>query len=228
MHTGDHAFRSKNRLLTTRAASFDGTPQYALEGAVFVAGATVQWMRDELDLMDSAEESESIARSVADTGGVYLVPAFVGLGAPHWDASARGLICGLTRATTRSHLVRAGLESIAFQTRELVEAMEADSGEEVVEMRVDGGASANDFLMQFQADILDCRIVRPADTETTALGAAYLSGLAVGFWDKVEDIAGFWQVDHVFEPQISDSRRASLCDGWKEAVHRAASDNKPE
>ena len=177
MHTGATIPVSRNKLLATAAA--DG---YAIEGSIFVAGAAVQWLRDKLGLIATSAESQDLAHSVPDTGGVYVVPAFVGLGAPHWNADARGLITGLTLGTTRAHIVRATLEAIAYQTRELIDAMQADSGARLAELRVDGGAAQNDFLMQFQSDILGCRIVRPVDTETTALGAAYLAGLATGIW----------------------------------------------
>ena len=218
MHTGSHEPVSQNKLLGTRAASFDGTAQFAVEGSVFIAGAAVQWLRDKLKILATAPESEAIAQSVESTGGVYMVPAFVGLGAPHWNSSARATISGMTLGTGRAEIVRATLESIAYQTRELVEAMEADSGERLKELRVDGGAAANNFLMQFQADILGCRIVRPADTETTALGAAYLAGLATGFWKSVEELESFWESERVFEPQMGDARRADLYAGWKAAV----------
>ncbi|MCS7316045.1 MAG: glycerol kinase GlpK [Bryobacterales bacterium] len=220
LHTGATLPSSANRLLATRAASTDARAQYAIEGSVFIAGAAVQWLRDQLGLIASAAESEALAASVPDTAGVYLVPAFVGLGAPHWDPDARGILTGLTRAASRSHIVRAALESIAYQTRDLVVAMEADAGQPLRELRVDGGAAANDFLMQFQADILDRPIVRPADTETTALGAAFLAGLAVGFWRSVEELEGFWRVERVFEPRMAASQRERLLAGWAEAVAR--------
>ena len=220
MHTGGHRPVSKNRLLATRAASTDKSAQFAVEGSVFVAGAAVQWLRDKLGLIATAAESEELATSVEGNGGVYLVPAFVGLGAPHWDAAARGMICGLTSGSSRAHIVRATLESIAYQTRELVEAMEADSGERLAELRVDGGATANNFLMQFQADILGCRIVRPADIETTALGAAYLAGLATGFFESPSAVEQFWRADRVFEPALDEGKREELYRGWKAAVAR--------
>jgi glycerol kinase len=220
MHTGEHVPVSQNRLLGTRAASVDTRPQFASEGSIFIAGAAVQWLRDEMRLIATAAESEEVAASVADTGGVYFVPAFVGLGAPHWDSSARGLLTGITRSTGRAHLVRATLESIAYQTRELVEAMEADTGERLAELRVDGGATANNFLLQFQADILRCPVVRPWDIETTALGAAYLAGLATGFWKSVGELESFWRVERVFEPSMTEERREELFAGWKRAVTR--------
>ncbi|MCS6952270.1 MAG: glycerol kinase GlpK [Bryobacterales bacterium] len=220
LHTGGHAAVSRNRLIATRAASADASAQFAIEGSIFIAGAAIQWLRDQLGLLASAAESEALASSVPDSGGVYFVPAFVGLGAPHWDPAARGLITGLTRATGRAHIVRAALESIAYQTRELVEAMEADSGERLRELRVDGGATANNLLMQFQADILGRPVVRPADVETTALGAAYLAGLAVGFWKSTQELESFWRVERVFEPQMSPARRDELFAGWQRAVAR--------
>lgn len=221
MHTGASAPVSLNRLITTRAASTDSSAQFALEGSIFIAGAAVQWLRDRLGLIASAAESEALAASVPDTGGVYVVPAFVGLGAPHWDAEARGTVTGMTLGTGRAHIVRATLESIAYQTRELIEAMKADSGERLEELRVDGGAAANDFLMQFQADILGTPIVRPADVETTALGAAYLAGLARGVWKNTAELESMWARDRVFEPQMPESRREELYAGWKCAVERA-------
>lgn len=220
MQSGGTAPVSKNRLLATRAASFDGSPQFAVEGSVFVAGAAVQWLRDKLGIISSAAETESLAQSVPDTGGAYLVPAFVGLGAPYWDSNARGILTGITAATDRPRLARATLESIAYQTRDLVEAMEADSGHKLKELRVDGGATANNFLMQFQADILGCPIVRPADIETTALGAAYLTGLATGFFKNVEEVQRFWRSERVFEPKMSSERREELVEGWRGAVAR--------
>jgi glycerol kinase len=220
MHTGGHRPVSANRLLATRAASHSGAPCFAVEGSVFVGGAVVQWVRDQIGLIGTAAESHALAESVPDNGGVYFVPAFVGLGAPHWDAAARGIIAGLTRGATRAHIVRAALESIAFQTRELIDAMQADSGERLSELRVDGGASANDFLMQFQADLLNCRIVRPADTETTALGAAYLAGLATKFWSGLDELETFWRAERTFEPRMSQDRREQLFAGWKDAVRR--------
>ena len=220
MHTGRSAPCSRHRLLATRAASTDGDGEFALEGSVFIAGAAIQWLRDQMGLIASASESEAVADSVEGNAGVYFVPAFVGLGAPYWDSAARGTISGITAATTRAHLVRAALESIAYQTRELVEAMEADSGQRISELRADGGAAANDFLMQFQADILDVPIVRPADAETTALGAAYLAGLAAGFWRSVEDVERFWRVERKFEPRMANSQREALWCAWKNAVAR--------
>jgi glycerol kinase len=221
MHTGARKPVSHSRLLGTRAASTGPSAQFAIEGSIFVGGAAVQWLRDQLGLVVTAAETEAVAGTVADTGGVYLVPAFVGLGAPHWNPDARGLLCGMTRSTSRAHLVRAALESIAYQTADLIQAMEADTGERLRELRVDGGAADNDFLMQFQADILDRPIVRPADAETTALGAAYLAGLAAGVWKTVSELESFWRVQRTFEPRMTASRRGALLDGWGAALRRA-------
>jgi glycerol kinase len=220
-HTGNATPVSANRLLSTRAASQNASRQYAVEGSVFVAGAAVQWLRDSLGLIRSAAESETVAASTPDTGGVYVVPAFTGLGAPHWRGEARGIISGLTRGTGASQIVRATLESIAYQTRELIDAMQQDAGQTLNELRVDGGAAQNDFLMQFQADILNCPVVRPQDVETTALGAAYLAGLATGFFSGTDQIESFWSVEKRFEPAMPASRREVLFAGWKSAVARA-------
>lgn len=220
LHSGGHLPVSKNRLLATRAASLTNEAQYAVEGSIFIAGAAVQWLRDKAGLLNQAAESEAIARSVPDTGGVYFVPAFVGMGAPYWDSQAQAMISGMTLSTSKAHIVRAALESIAYQTRDLVDAMKADSGRDLEQLRVDGGASANDFLMQFQADILGCPIVRPADVETTALGAAYLAGLAVGIWRDITELESFWKADRVFEPQMKADERESLFAGWNKAVSR--------
>src|SRR5882724_642019 len=220
LHTGGRMPLSKNRLLSTRAACTGGAASFAIEGSVFIAGAAIQWLRDRLGVIATAADSEPLASSLPDNGGVYFVPAFVGLGAPHWDSAARGLLTGITAATGRAHLARAALESIAYQTRELVEAMEADSGERLSELRVDGGAAVNNFLMQFQADILGRPIVRPADIETTALGAAYLAGLATGVFKSTTELEMFWKADRVFEPKMSADRRGELLKGWKDAVAR--------
>ena len=220
MHTGGHQPRSRNKLLTTRAASTDHHPQYAVEGSIFIGGAAVQWLRDQLRILSTAAESEQLAASVPNTQGVYFVPAFVGLGSPHWDPNARGMITGITQGTGRAEIARAALEGLAYQVRELIEAMEADSGESLQELRVDGGASANNFLLQFQADILGKRIVRPVDVETTALGAAYLAGLATGYFKSVNDIEQFWRADRTFEPRMSALERDDLWSGWKQAVAR--------
>ncbi|MBN8761801.1 MAG: glycerol kinase [Thiobacillus sp. 63-78] len=221
MNTGDTPVPSHNRLLTTTAWRFAGRPSYALEGSIFIAGAVVQWLRDGLGILRSASEVESLAASVPDNGGVYLVPAFVGLGAPHWDPYARGAIHGITRGTTAGHLARAALESIAYQVSDLVSAMQADCGLALGELRVDGGATANDTLMQFQADLLGVPVLRPAVTETTALGAAYLAGLAVGYWGGLDEIAAQWQVERVFEPAMGRDRVAGLRGNWARAVERS-------
>ncbi len=220
MHSGNHLPVSKHRLLATRAASCEAEAQFAVEGSVFIAGAAVQWLRDKLNVISNAAETEALAASVPDTGGTYLVPAFVGLGAPHWDSSARGMVSGITAGTDRARLVRAALESIAYQTRDLVHAMESDTGQKLKELRVDGGATANNFLMQFQADILGCPIVRPADIETTALGAAYLAGLASGFYKSTDEVARFWKSERVFQLTMSEGRREELVAGWQDAVAR--------
>ena len=222
MNTGDEAVASKHNLLTTIGWQLEGKAvQYALEGSVFIAGAAVQWLRDELGFIRNAAESEALAASVADTGGVYVVPAFVGLGAPYWDGFARGTIVGLTRGSGRAHIVRATLESTAYQTRDVVDAMQADSGLTLQTLRVDGGMVRNDFLMQFQADVLGVPVERPAVTETTALGAAYLAGLATGFWHSQDEIAQQWRVERAFAPQMSADQRDSLYAGWQRAVERS-------
>ena len=223
-HAGGREPNSTHRLLGTRAAGFDSRPQFAVEGSVFVAGAVIQWLRDGLGLIRTSAESETIAAGVPDSAGVYVVPAFVGLGAPWWDSGARGVISGLTRASTSAHIVRAALESIALQSKDLIDAMEADSGEQVRELRVDGGAAVNNFLMQFQADILGKRVVRPADVETTALGAAYLAGIAEGVWSGTAEVESFWRVERCFEPQMPADRRTDLIAGWRRAVARTKSD----
>jgi glycerol kinase len=221
MNTGSGAVTSKNNLLTTIAWQLGANPvQYALEGSVFIAGAAVQWLRDELKLIASAAESEALATSIADSAGVYVVPAFVGLGAPYWDQFARGAILGLTRGSGRAQIVRATLESVAYQTRDVVDAMRADSGIALSALRVDGGMVSNAFLMQFQADILGSVVQRPVVTETTALGAAYLAGLAVGFWASPGELRQQWRVAQTFEPRMSADQRESLYAGWKRAVER--------
>ncbi|MCC7206698.1 MAG: glycerol kinase GlpK [Anaerolineae bacterium] len=222
MNTGERAAESPGGLLTTLAWKVgDDAPVYALEGSVFVAGAAVQWLRDELKLIQSSAETEHIAASTPDTGGVYVVPAFVGLGAPYWDGFARGTIVGLTRGSGRAHIVRATLEAIAYQVRDVAEVMMRDAGLKLEKLRVDGGASANDWLMQFQADILGAPVERPAIVETTALGAAYLAGLAVGFWQSAQEVASQWALDRDFEPAMSADQRDSLYQGWGRAVERA-------
>jgi glycerol kinase len=223
MYTGDKAVRSTQGLLTTLACSAAGGPAYALEGAIFTTGAAVQWLRDELEFLESASDSENMARSVSDNHGVYMVPAFVGLGAPYWDMEARGAIVGLTRGSNRAHIVRATLESIAYQTRDVVEVMTDDSGIPIKELRVDGGASANDFLMQFQADILRVRVDRPAMVETTALGAAFLAGMGVDFWKGTDELGQARRGEKVFEPSMSGEEGEVLYKGWKEAVNRVRS-----
>lgn len=223
MQTGEEAVRSENNLVTTIAWQIDGRTNYALEGSIFIAGAVVQWLRDGLGLIESSSDVEVLAGTVKDNGGVYFVPAFTGLGAPHWDPYARGAIVGLTRGTSAGHLARAALESIAFQTVDVIRAMEADSGLDLAELRVDGGATVNDLLMQFQADLLDVPVVRPQIPETTALGAAYLAGLAVGFWEDTEEIAGQWQVDHRFEPAMVRREADDYLKQWTRALGRAAS-----
>jgi glycerol kinase len=222
MNTGEEIVPSKNGLLTTMAWGVDGKVEYALEGSIFIAGAAIQWLRDEMKLISDAKDTEYFATKVKDSNGVYVVPAFVGLGAPYWDMYARGTILGLTRGANRNHVIRATLESIAYQTRDVLEAMQEDSGIQLQALKVDGGAVANNFLMQFQADILDVPVYRPVVAETTALGAAYLAGLAVKFWDNKEVIAKKWAIDREFEPQMAESKRSNLYSGWKKAVGRAA------
>src|SRR5438128_1879472 len=221
LNTGRTAVTSKNHLLSTVAWRRDGTTDYALEGSVFIAGAVVQWLRDGLKIIRSAAEVEALAASVPDNGGVYLVPAFAGLGAPHWDAYARGAILGLTRGATGAHLARAALEAIAFQSAEVLRAMEADAELKLTELRVDGGATTNNLLMQFQADLLGVPVVRPKVAETTALGAAYLAGLAVGYWRDTGDVAANWQVGRRFEPAMSRDQAAALTVDWDKAVLRS-------
>ncbi|MGZ3464405.1 MAG: glycerol kinase GlpK [Gemmatimonadaceae bacterium] len=221
MNTGTKRIASKNNLLTTVAWRIGDRTEYALEGSIFIAGAVVQWLRDGLEFFRSAAEVEALAASVSDTGGVYLVPAFAGLGAPHWDQYARGTIVGLTRGTTKAHLALAALEGIAMQVMDVLKAMEADAGIKLKELRVDGGASANDLLMQLQADLLNVPVVRPKVAETTALGAAYLAGLAVGFWKNQADIARQWQVDKRFKPAMKTAARSKITKGWERALSRA-------
>jgi len=222
MNTGDEMITSKAGLLTTIAWGLDGKVTYALEGSVFIAGAAIQWLRDGLKIIDESPDSEYYAMKVEDTGGVYVVPAFAGLGAPYWDMYARGAIYGLTRGTNKAHLVRATLESLAYQTRDVLDAMKKDSKVNLTTLRVDGGASANDLLMHFQADILGTTVQRPKIIETTALGAAYLAGLAVGYWKKSE-ISKNWKIDESFEPEMEEKERKKLYKGWQEAVKRTMS-----
>ena len=221
MNTGTKRIASKNNLLTTVAWRIGGRTEYALEGSIFIAGAVVQWLRDGLEFFRSAAEIEELAAAVSDTGGVYLVPAFAGLGAPHWDQYARGTMVGLTRGTTKAHIARAALEAIVLQVRDVLNAMESDAGIKLKELRVDGGASANNLLMQLQADMLNVPVVRPKVTETTALGAAYLAGLAVGFWKGQDDIARQWQVDKRFKPAMKPTARKIITKGWGRALSRA-------
>ncbi|MBI4193971.1 MAG: glycerol kinase GlpK [Betaproteobacteria bacterium] len=221
MHTGERPVVSRNRLLTTVACQSGARPEYALEGSVFIAGAVVQWLRDGLGIIKSSAEVERLAASVADNGGVYLVPAFAGVGSPHWDPYARGMIHGLTRGATAGHIARAALESIAYQTADVLHAMESDAGMRLGELRVDGGAARNDMLMQFQADLLGVPVVRPKVTETTALGAAYLAGLAVGYWKGAEEIAAQWQAERRFEPGMDRGQAEPLMAGWRKALERA-------
>ena len=221
MNTGEELVSSRSGLLSTMAWRIGGKPTYALEGSVFMGGATIQWLRDEMKLISTAAESEGMAKSVKDTGGVYLVPAFTGLGAPWWDMYSRGTLIGMTRGTGRAHVVRAALEAIAYQSADLMDAMAKDCGHAPTQLQVDGGASANGFLMQFQADIMGVNVVRPRVMETTALGAALLAGLATGVYGSLEETAAVWQRDLTFEPQMEDYHRAQLLAGWHKAVERS-------
>jgi len=227
-NTGTEAVTSENNLLTTIAYEIDGKTTYALEGSIFIAGAVVQWLRDGLKIIRSSPEVEDLARKVDDNGGCYIVPAFAGLGAPHWDQYARGVVAGITRGVTREHMARAALESIAYQVADVVQAMEADSGIETPELRVDGGAAANNLLLQFQSDILGVPVVRPKTLETTALGAAYLAGLAVGYWDDLDSIKSQWSQDRKFTPKMSEDRVAELRAGWDKALERSKSWVEPD
>ena len=218
MNTGHDIVKSQNGLVTTIAASADGTVQYALEGSIFIAGAAIQWLRDELGVLTSASESLSYAKRVPDTAGGYVVPAFTGLGAPYWSQRARGVVVGITRGFSRAHLVRATLESLAYQTYDIVRAMERDSGIPIADLKVDGGASANNFLMQFQSDLIAADVYRPRCIETTALGAAYLAGLAVGYWSSLDDVRNNWAVDKIFTPELDEEKRRKLLHGWHKAV----------
>lgn len=221
MNTGEKAVKSEHGLLTTIAWGLDGKVEYALEGSIFVAGSAIQWLRDGLRMFKEAKDSEAYAARVSSTDGVYMVPAFVGLGTPYWDSDVRGAVFGLTRGTSKEHFIRATLESLAYQTRDVLSAMEQDSGIALKTLRVDGGAVQNNFLMQFQSDILNVPVERPIVSETTALGAAYLAGLAVGYWESQEKIAKQWVIDKKFEPGMSDFEREKLYEGWKKAVHAA-------
>ena len=221
MNTGEKPVFSENGLVTTIAWGIDGKVNYALEGSIFVAGAAVQWLRDEMHLIDSAEDSEYMASKVKDTNGCYVVPAFTGLGAPHWDQYARGTIVGITRGVNKCHIIRATLESLAYQTNDVLQAMRADSGIEMNSLKVDGGASANNFLMQAQADIIGVPVNKPSCVETTAMGAAYLAGLAVGYWESRDEIKRNWVIARTYEPGISPEEREKKVKGWNKAVKYA-------
>ena len=221
MNTGEKMVKSKNGLVTTIAIGMDNKVQYALEGSVFVGGAVVQWLRDELEMISDSSDTDYFATKVEDNGGVYVVPAFVGLGAPYWDMYARGTIVGLTRGTNKNHIIRAALESIAYQTKDVLDAMVDEVKEDIKCIKVDGGASKNKFLMQFQSDIVGKKVIRPIITETTALGAAYLAGLAVGFWKDKDKISKFWYSSEEFNPNLDEEKREKYCKGWKKAVYRS-------
>ncbi|MBR7016164.1 MAG: glycerol kinase GlpK [Lachnospiraceae bacterium] len=221
MNTGHEAVDSKNGLVTTIAASTSGEVEYALEGSVFIGGAVIQWLRDEMRMIRTAKETSDYAERVEDSAGVYLVPAFTGMGAPYWNQYARGTIVGVTRGCKKEHFIRAALESIAYQSSDLIRAMEEDAGHKLTELKVDGGASANNFLLQFQADIIGSKVLRPECVETTALGAAYLAGLAVGYWKDKDEIRENWQLGRTFEPSMDEEKRVSLRNGWKRAIHAA-------
>jgi glycerol kinase len=221
MNTGTKAVRSKNQLLTTVAWKIGDEINYALEGSVFIGGAAIQWLRDGLELFKDAKETEKLATSLADNDGVYFVPALAGLGAPHWDQNARGAFFGITRGTTIAHFTRAALEAIAYQVYDVLKAMEKDSGKPTAELRVDGGATSNNFLMQFQADLLNCEIKRPEIIETTAIGAAFLAGLAVGFWENQEEIKSLWTADRSFTPNMEKEKRENLLHFWHKAIDRS-------
>jgi glycerol kinase len=221
MNTGDKPVLSKNNLLTTIAWKIDGITTYALEGGVFIGGAVVQWLRDGLGIIKNSAEVEKLATSVNDNGGVYFVPAFAGLGAPYWDQFARGTMLGITRGTTAAHIARASIESIALQTMDVLHAMNADAGLAIKELRVDGGATANDLLMQFQCDMLNCKVIRPQITETTALGAAYLAGLAIGYWKDTIEIENYWAAEKNFEPVMKDADRQKGIYQWGKAIKAA-------
>ena len=223
MNIGDEFKASKNNLLTTIAWKINGKIEYAFEGSIFIGGAVVQWLRDGLGIIKASAEVEQLALTVNETGGVYFVPAFAGLGAPYWDPNARGTIAGLTRGTNSGHIARAAIESIAFQTVDVLKAMEADAGVKIKELRVDGGATANNLLMQFQADLLDCKVIRPNIVETTALGAAYLAGLAVGYWKNIEEIQQQWQSEREFVPSANPAAVKQAMEGWEKAVHATQS-----
>ena len=221
MNTGENCIKSNNGLLTTIAVGINGKVEYALEGSVFIAGAVIQWLRDEMKFFSDAADTEYFATKIDDNGGVYLVPAFVGLGSPYWDMYARGTIVGLTRGSNRNHIIRAALESIAYQSKDLIDAMKEDSGLDLTSLKVDGGAVANNFLMQFQSDILNIEVLRPEIIETTALGAAYLAGLATGFWKDKEEIIKKQKLNRKFLPNLSEELRSKYFKGWKKAVEKA-------
>ena len=221
MNTGKNCIKSNNGLLTTIAVGINGKVEYALEGSVFIAGAVIQWLRDEMKFFSDAADTEYFATKIEDNGGVYLVPAFVGLGSPYWDMYARGTIVGLTRGSNRNHIIRAALESIAYQSKDLIDAMKEDSGLDLTSLKVDGGAVANNFLMQFQSDILNIEVLRPEIIETTALGAAYLAGLATGFWKDKEEIIKKQKLNRKFLPDLSEELRSKYFKGWKKAVEKA-------
>lgn len=227
MNTGETPVFSTNGLVTTIAWGIDGKVNYALEDSIFVGGAAVQWLRDELKLIESAADSEYMAQKVSDTNGCYVVPAFTGLGAPYWDQYARGAILGLTRGVNKYHIIRATLESIAYQVNDVIRAMEADSGMELKNLKADGGACANDFLMQTQADIVGATVTRPLCVESTAMGAAYLAGLAVGYWPDQETLKKNWVIGKVFEPELTEEKREEKIAGWKKAVTYACGWAKP-
>jgi glycerol kinase len=218
MNTGEKAVQSEHGLLTTFAWGLNGKVEYALEGSIFVAGSAIQWLRDGMRMLQSAKDSENYASRVESTDGVYVFPAFVGLGTPYWYSDVRGAVFGITRGTSKEHFVRATLESLAYQTKDVLSAMEADSEIHLKTLRVDGGAVMNNFLMQFQSDLLNVPVERPVVNETTALGAAYLAGLSTGFWSNKEEISKQWAIDHSFEPQMDDGNREILYNGWKKAV----------
>jgi glycerol kinase len=221
MNTGTKPVSSHNNLLTTVAWKIGSEVNYALEGSVFIAGAVVQWLRDGLKLIQTSADVEALSLRENDNGGVYMVPAFTGLGAPYWNQHAKGMIIGLTRGSTDAHIARASIESIAYQTMDVLKAMEADAGITIKEVRVDGGATVNNYLMQFQADILNTKVIRPRITETTALGAAYLSGLAIGFWSDIKEIETYWQKERIFEPQMNSNVRGGHHKNWKKAIRAA-------
>jgi glycerol kinase len=221
MNTGDQPILSKNNLLTTIAWKIGDNTQYALEGSVFIAGAVVQWLRDGLGVIRSSTEVETLATSVENNGGIYFVPSFAGLGAPYWNQHAKGTMLGITRGTTAGHIARASIESIAFQTMDVLNAMNADAGIDITEIRVDGGATVNDLLMQFQSDMLNCKVVRPMITETTAAGAAFLAGLAIGFWKDLSEVQQYWKEQTTFEPKLEDVTRQRNISKWKTAIKAA-------